>query len=145
MRWGWTQSLDNTSRAVTRCHCGFSGSRNFTSSDRKISHSVSYNEKHEYFLNSRIGNVSVTTTDMYTYSVWSHKSCQWSLPTEQQQWRQFWRTNWLVTWITNQGELQLSVISITNRVTACHVNNQSARTITVGYFNNQSRYCTSRE
>ena len=37
---GWTNSLCSTSRARHRCHIGFSGSRNFTNNDRKISHSV---------------------------------------------------------------------------------------------------------
>ena len=41
-RWGWQQSLLSTSRARDLCHNGFSGSRNFTSNDRKISHSVIY-------------------------------------------------------------------------------------------------------
>lgn len=40
IRGGCRHSLQNTSRAVARCHIGFSGSKNFTSRERNISHSV---------------------------------------------------------------------------------------------------------
>ena len=42
---GITSSLCNTSKERQRCQMGFSGSRNFTKRDRKISHSVTCGEK----------------------------------------------------------------------------------------------------
>lgn len=42
---GWAQRLRRTSSAKARCQNGLSPSKNFTSNDKNISHSVTYNRK----------------------------------------------------------------------------------------------------